>query len=461
VRLWITAFFTFVASLFPCGLAQADEESQVAPRPSLDWIEVSGEVRARQQTLENQFRPGFPDDTDTILALRSLLDVKLKPSRNITVGFEMQDGRFIGADDATPLSTGFVNTFELLRAYTTIEGQDAFNTPGLHTLTMGRMTLELGRGRLIGRNAFRNTINAFTGVHYTWTTQDHTLDAFWVLPVNRLPNTRADLLANNTAFDRERPAQQLWAVHWEQRNQPWGLTTQLYLFGLHERDRPSFLTRNRQIYTPGFALFKAAEPNEWFVDVEMSLNFGRSNRSAAADDTQTLDHFGYTAHFEFGYRFDAPWTPMLLAQFDYASGDADPNDNKNGQYDTLFGPKRGDFGPTDIYGAFARENIIAPAIALHIWPTKTMHARLRYQPGWLEEARDGWPDIGVIDPTGQSGTFIGHQIETRFTWDLFDNHVRLGAGGAFLIEGRFAREAPNANAYGNSVYLYSDVTLWF
>lgn len=426
-----------------------------------DWLEVSGEVRARYQSMDNQFRPGFPDENDTILALRSLLDFKIKPSKALTFGFEMQDGRFVGADDATPLSTGFVNTFELLRAYAQVRQDDVFGQGGESQLTMGRMTLALGRGRLIGRNGFRNTINAFTGIHYEWAKGDQKLDAFWVLPVDRQPSGRADLLANNTQFDRENLARQLWAVHWEKKNLPFGLLGQVYMFGLHERDRPDLNTRNRQIYTPGFALFKSASPNEWFIDLEMSMNFGHSNKTAAASDTQRLDHFGYTAHAEIGYRFDAPWTPMLLAQFDFASGDADPNDNKNGQYDTLFGPKRGDFGHTDIYGAFARENIIAPAVALHVWPSKVMHARLRYQPAWLEEARDIWPDIGIVDFTGQSGTFIGHQIETRFTWDLADGHVRLGAGSAYLIEGEFARNAPNANAFGDGLYLYADVSLKF
>ncbi|MEO0411244.1 MAG: alginate export family protein [Pseudomonadota bacterium] len=426
-----------------------------------DWLTVSGEVRARHQFMKNQFRPGFPDDDDHILALRSLLDIKVRFSDAITFGAEMQDGRFVGADDATPLSTGFVNTFELLRAYAMVTGQDVFGAGGESTLTFGRMTLALGRGRLIGRNGFRNTINAFTGIHYEWSKGNQKLDAFWVLPVDRQPSTRADLLANKAGFDRENLARQLWAIHWEQKGLPWGLKAQVYMFGLHERDRPDLNTRNRQIYTPGFALFKSAKPNEWFVDLEMSANFGHSNKTAAVTDTQRLDHFGYTAHAEIGYRFDAPWTPMLLAQFDFASGDADPNDNKNGQYDTLFGPKRGDFGHTDIYGAFARENIIAPAVALHLWPTDSMHARIRYQPGWLEEARDIWPDIGVVDFTGQSGTFIGHQVETRFTWDLAGGHVRLGAGSAFLFKGRFAREAPNANDNGDSIYLYSDVTLKF
>ncbi|MEM6681582.1 MAG: alginate export family protein, partial [Pseudomonadota bacterium] len=277
-----------------------------------DWLSVSGIVRARHQFLENQFRPGFPDEPDHILALRSLLDVKIKPSQSLTLGFEMQDGRIIGASDATPLNTGVVNTFELLRAYASLELDDVFDTAGSHRFTVGRMTLELGRGRLIGRNGFRNTINAFTGIHYTWTRPDTTLDAFWVLPVDRRPNTRAALLENETAFDRESFAQQLWAIHWEQRNQAWGLTTQLYVFGIHERDEPDRQTRNRQLYTPGFAIFKSAAPDEWFVDLEMSLNFGKSNRTAAATDTQRLEHFGFTAHAEVGYRFDVAWTPMLL-----------------------------------------------------------------------------------------------------------------------------------------------------
>ena len=461
-RVLVTAAFAVLGLTSLTASAAAADKLTIQDSFELpDWFQLKAEVRGRVQHLDNQFRPALPE-TDTIFALRSLVDMRFRVSKDLFFGFELQDSRLVGADEATAVSTGIINTFNLLQAYVRYSTDDVMGIEGRHQISAGRMTMQLGRGRLIGRQGFRNAVGAFTGVHYEWDTDDTSLDAFWLLPIDRLPNDRAALLENDSQFDRESLAQQLWAIHLERRDLPFGLLGQVYLFGIHERDQPDRNTRNRQLYTPGFTVFKPAAPGEWFVDLEMSFNIGRSRVTSSVLETEDLDHFAYTAHAEVGYRFTAPWSPLLILQFDFASGDADPTDGKNGQYDTLFGPKRGDFGDTDIYGALARENIIAPAVAVRLFPTDTIAARVRYQPAWLEEARDGWPDIGVRDITGQSGRFIGHQIETRFTWDVANGNIRLGAGADVLFKGRFARAAPNANpATGDTLYLYSDVTLRF
>jgi hypothetical protein len=58
-----------------------------------------------------------------------------------------------------------------------------------------------------------------------------------------------------------------------------------------------------------------------------------------------LDHDAEFYHWEIGYAFNAAWSPVLLLQFDSASGDEDPFDNRNDGFDTLFGERRFDFAP--------------------------------------------------------------------------------------------------------------------
>ena len=66
-----------------------------------------------------------------------------------------------------------------------------------------------------------------------------------------------------------------------------------------------------------------------------------------------LDHRASFLHFEIGYQFDAPGSPNLMFQYDRATGDEDPTDAQIDRFNTLFGARRFDFGPTGIYGIVA------------------------------------------------------------------------------------------------------------
>ena len=46
--------------------------------------------------------------------------------------------------------------------------------------------------------------------------------------------------------------------------------------------------------------------------------------------------------------------------YDYASGDSNPNDNKNGRFNTLFGIENFQFTHSGIRSLFKRSNISSP-----------------------------------------------------------------------------------------------------
>lgn len=151
----------------------------------------------------------------------------------------------------------------------------------------------------------------------------------------------------------------------------------------------------------------------------------------------------------------------MLAQFDYASGDNDPNDGKNNRFDTLFGTRRFEFGPTSIYGAFARSNLISPGIRLQVKPADRVSGFAGYRANWLASDRDAWTTANVIDLSGLSGRFLGHQVEVRVRWDPVQRNLRLEIGIAHLFQGGFARNAPNASGKGYSTYYYVRSTVSF
>src|SRR5690606_19109931 len=116
-------------------------------------------------------------------------------------------------------------------------------------------------------------------------------------------------------------------------------------------------TRNRQLYTPGVRAYRKPKAGQWDIDLESVLQFGTRRATTAEDDTEDERVLAHFHHAAVGYTLDAPWKPRLSAELDYGSGDAGDSDRYE-RFDSLFGPRRSDFGPTGIYGPLGRDNVI-------------------------------------------------------------------------------------------------------
>ncbi len=458
----------FVAGLllFVCGTSLPVGSAHAEPWRLDDAIptnlvSLSVTQRTRYEYLSEQFRVvrvGGP--SDQVVVLRTLVDGKVSPMKGITIGAEMQDSRAYVTED-TFLTTTIVNSVELIRAYADLRAEDVFG--GDLRVTGGRMTMDVGSRRFVARNRFRNTINGFTGVDIEW--QSHgetrtTYRAFWTAPQFRRPTAQDQpaLQDNTIEIDRESVDQQFWGLFAASETTS-GLGLELYIFGLHERDNSERSTPNRNLFTSGVRLFRLPRVSQLDYEFEGALQWGesRANRSS----TQNLDHFAYFLHTAGGYTFDAPWQPRLVIQWDYASGDKNPNDDKNGRFDTLFGARRFEFGPTGIYGPFARSNLNTVGMRLQVKPAKKWSSFFAYRAFWLAQKRDRWTTTGVVDPTGQSGSFLGDQIEVRVRWNPLPGNLRLEVGYAHLFRGEFMKKAPNAVATKDSDYVYTQAVLKF
>jgi hypothetical protein len=448
-----------------CGLAGAAhaQQQQEDPKPwrlheaagAPSWLRFGLEHRSRFENLEDDFRASNAGDARAYV-LRTLLSVEARGGP-VAAGVELQDSRAY-ASDSTPLTTGIVNTFELLQAYVRLEGKDLLVAGDAAMAKVGRFTIDLGSRRLVARNEFRNTINGFTGVELKWTSPgQHVARAFAVLPVTRLPSEPERLARNAYGFDEESRDALLWAL--VASSAPVGPQVQVegYLLGLHERDGEEAASSNRRLLTPGVRVLRAPADGSVDFQLEGILQVGTSRATSAPTDTTDLRHRAGLLSATLGYRFAAPWTPRLAAHYDYASGDADSGDGRNGRFDPLFSARRFDFGPTGLYGALARSNLSSPGALVEVAPHADVDAFVAYRAAWLASKRDAWTTADLRDPSGASGSFIGHQVETRVRWHVMPRNLTLELGGARLVRGGFARSAPNARGAG-STYLYSSLT---
>ncbi|MFT4588150.1 MAG: hypothetical protein ACI8QF_002250 [Limisphaerales bacterium] len=461
------------ASSIPCvilalsALLLSSADSQAAEPWRLDnqlntpdWFRFSGEYRVRYETLDGQFRTtGIRGDQ--ALATRLLLEAALD-YKTLTLVGELADSRQYLNDAGSPLNSGMVNTLEPLQAYLRWDASELLDGDQKASLTLGRQSFDLGSRRLFARNRYRNTLNAFNGARAQWTfSGGQSLQAMYLFPVHRLPTSRASLLDNDSQLDRESFDYQFWGAFFDTPTLPWNSTGEFYLFGLHENDDAKRSTRNRQLITPGFRVHRKPARGALDYQLESVFQFGRSRATTAAADTRDLAHLAHFQHLTLGYTFDSTWSPRVAFQYDYASGDSNPADGQNNRFDTLFGARRFEHGPTGVFGAFARGNINSPGYRLILKPRANLELMAAHRLYWLASDTDAWTTSGLRDATGAAGHFVGNQIEARARWDVFPKNLRLEAGVARLFAGEFIRNAPNNTGQRDATYGYFQAALKF
>ncbi|HSM29189.1 MAG TPA: alginate export family protein, partial [Woeseiaceae bacterium] len=417
------------------------------------WLSLAGSYRLRYEHMENTFRVVGPAQ-DELLVSRLRLHARATGER-FYGGIEIEDSRAWLEQDLTPVGTDDVNALEPLRVYA------GYRTDKLD-VQVGRMTMDVGSRRFVARNRTRNTTNAFTGVNAVWTLPGgRGLQAFLTMPVARLPNNieRDRLRSNDFELDQEHGERTFWGLYLSGITVSSGFDTDWYLFGIKEKDRPGLPTRNRDFLTAGLRVRKAAD--SWAFEFETALQSGEARATALPADVTDLDHRAWFAHAELSRDLAGRWEPSVILRFDYASGDKDPDDGEFNRFDTLFGARRWEFGVTGIHGVFARSNIVSPGIGLRLKPRPSFDLRFDYRPAWLASDRDFLTTAGLRDRDGNSGSFIGQQLDVRWRWLPEAANLSVDVTAAYLWKGEFLTDAPLAPPADNTIYWYVSTTLTF
>jgi hypothetical protein len=235
--------------------------------------------------------------------------------------------------------------------------------------------------------------------------------------------------------------------------------SEAYLIGIREKDRPSLPTRNRNFVMVGARAHHSGDV--WAYEIEAALQHGKNRATVLPTDTTDLDHRAWFTHLEATRKLPGSWKPSVIFRFDYASGDDDPDDGEFNRFDTLYGDRRWEFGPTGIYGALTRSNILSPGIALRSTPSPSTDFRVDYRPAWLASKRDFMPTAALRDRDGLSGSFIGHQVDLRWRWWSKSRNLTVDFSAAYLWKGEFLKNAPGAPPPDNTAYAYIATSIAF
>ena len=406
------------------------------------WIDLGIAQRTRGEVLTNPFRVGQSGTDDQLpLRTRARLGIKVAAFRFL---FEFQDSRSIGTDQGEFINNTLVNKHEIQQLFVSATFQNTFG-PGLRTdVHFGRLNLDFGRRRLIARNRFRNTTNAFDGGHLNigrealWRVR-----VFLVRPTTQAFGVIDELFTeSNTLF---------WGLHYETKQQPW-LMTNLYYFGLNDVD-PG-VSNQRQYSTLGGRFYRPWAEGKIDYEIETVWQVGKRVGK---------DHFAHFQHVELGYTFSVPWSLRIVAQYDYASGTSNPNGNFSQTFDTLFGARRFEYTPTGIFGPFFRSNLSTPGIRTYFKPFPSGTVMVKYRAWYLAQARDAWVGSGLQDPSGQAGNFLGQDVELRITWKP-STFINVDAGYDHFFKGSFIQtlaQVPGNPPGADSDYLYLQAEVKF
>ena len=437
----------------PASSTEKPGKEETAPKKDESGLLISFSSRARYETVAGRSRPDYATSEDAF-AVRTGFAVEYGPGP-LAIGGELIDSRAYDLNRKTLLARDDINAVELPQAYLKLRLDGALGEGSKIAFEGGRFLLNLGSGRLIATDEYRNTVNGFTGLRVDLEPDSKTaLALFYVLPQERLPSDAAAIRRNRVEFDRETFDDALFGAHLQRKSLIAGAQGEIAYYRLVERDTPGRSTADRRLHNIDARLFREPKAAAVDYDFEGVYQFGRASASTDADAIQHRVSAGF-AHATVGYTFENALKLRLGLFYDYASGDG--RGGTFGRFDTLFGSRRDDLGPSGTYSMLARENISAPGVRVEAKPGKRFEGLADYRPIWLASRYDRF--AGVTDETGQSGDFAGHQVEGRLRYWLVPEHFRLETNFAVLFKGGFLRNAPEALAKRSSTVRFLETNL--
>ena len=403
-------------------------ETGYAALSGLDWLSLGADYRVRYENRHHDYRFGTASDDPLLLRTRLYLGIDrvLDPLR---LAVELQDSRIVHTDTAD--STRDVNKHDVLQAYAELYGRDWLGSGEPLRLQAGRLAFEYLDRRLISRNPWRNTTNAFQGARLIAGSHGGQgwVDVLAVQPVE----IRTD--------EADRADQGRWFYGAIGQWNGWSQIAALQPYALLlDEDSRSGRPGGREIYTwglRGFAVFKSG----FDYDVDLAAQTGHNG---------ALDHQAWAGTAELGYTFAQTWKPRTSVSIGYASGDDDPNDGDSHRFNRLFGFAR----PWSASDYQIWENILTPKAHIELKPSAAVQLEAGYGAFWLASAHDAWSNAGRRDSSGSSGRFIGQEIDARLRWRP-DPRVELISGYAHFFPGRFAE---NTGPAPDSDFFYLELT---
>jgi len=422
-----------IATLQPVGeTTRSLTPASASPGLLPTWLSIGGQLRVRAESYTGG---GFqPDNSDTYLLTRVLLNARVHPTASTSLFVEGMDARAPGKNK-TPVGPPFRDYADLRQLYAQL-GADKATT----FVRIGRQELFYGDGRLVGPLLWANTARTFDAARATTGGKGYRVDAFAASVVK----------VEQDRFDKNVPGNNFYGTY--------AAITSLVPHGSLE---PFFFWRRQS------GLLSEA-------GVRGTMNFGTlglrlAGKPSSLDyDAQLVGQHGslgdetiraWAAHALLGYTAaQTPLMPRVWAEYNQATGDANPTDNRKETFDQLYPTGHDKYGLTDLVGW---QNMRHVRGGVDVAFSKAWSATARYNHYWLDDPHDALYNGGgaslARSPTGVAGTNVGEEVDLVTSGRLRPG-FGLSAGIGHFMPGSFLKTTTPGKAY---TYPYAMLTYDF
>lgn len=416
--------------------------------PDLGPLKVTGNERLRYESRQNYDfiydRPsvdGMADNDDNFLLHRLRINLDYKPADWFLAHVTLQDAREFGSHqiDHDSLDDRYANQFE-----NQTDVHEAYVKLKLGAcplwLQAGRQQLNYGDQRLIGGFNWANNARSFDAIKLRYEKGDASLDLFAANVVR----------VDSNAWDNKDHEDDFLGAYGSVKNLPLG-THDLYL--LYRGNDESDIG----IYTLGTRVDGKKGPLDW--NFEGAYQWGTSVDRVALfqNDQEILDHNAWAIHGEMGWTLaSAPCKPRLALEYNFASGDKDPNDGENNTFENLYPTNHLFYGYMDF---FAWKNIHNPALKLSWKPCEKLSLKTHWHFFWLDEAQtDAWYNAGgsvLRNARGDSvSSYVGQELDFVATYQAAKNW-ELELGYSHFFAGDYVKDtAPAGTDEDDADFVY-------
>jgi len=294
-------------------------------------------------------------------------------------------------------------------------------------IKLGRQEMKYGAGRLIASPSWANRIRSFDAavLHY-----HHESAYFDLLYAN-------DVKYDDDNLDASQYKEKLTGFYAGYQADKVSLLIEGYFLPQLMKGTTTDAKTNR--YTAGMRI-KGKVPGEILYDIESPYQFGRTNR-------KSIKAMALHADISRAFR-DVLWEPNLALEYNYASGDKNPNDSDNNTFIPLYQSTHDPYGLMDF---FRWQNMREIALRVDLSLSKKLKIIPQTNFFWLASTNDSWYDsTGAVlrarNTGGRRSHYVGQEVSVRANYDVNKN-IKCETGYAHFFTGKMVAESgPNDDA---------------
>ena len=435
--------------------------------PAFDPWDFGGEFRMRLESKHYYGTPGQPGVVDfrddggnannTYLLLREKLHVGYTPEPWITGYLEVRDSSS-HEDERHPNAEA--DTFDLHQGFVRLGGVEAFPL----VAKIGRQELSYGDERLIGAFDWNNIGRVFDAAKLRYEAEVGWVDAF----VGRV------VIPDDNNFNNSNDDDHFSGIYGSTRKLIPKQETQLYFLARNVGEDspatigpglPPILTgaSPRDVYTLGLRVKSLPGAHgPWDYSAEMAGQLGKFTMPGTMT---SLDHSAFAAHVGGGYTVTNLFgKPRFGLEYNYASGDDDPNDGDHGTFDNLFPTNHKFYGYMDFV---SWQNIHNPRLQASFKPMEKLLVTADVHGFWLADTSDFFYQVNGAPRAGSGygvnpgySSFVGAEIDLVATY-TFNSAMMAQAGYGHFFTGDYIDQSLTASGSEDADWFYLQFTVRF